>query len=146
MSRNILIASDHAGFPLKQSLSSHLTEKGYTVVDLGTNSLDSVDYPDFGQAAAKAILDGKAPTGIVICGTGIGISIAANRFKGIRCALCGDVETARLARQHNDANLLALSGRVLSPEQGRAIADAFLDTAFEGGRHQNRIIKIDNPS
>lgn len=146
MTQKILLAADHAGFLLKQSLVEFLQGKGYEVLDLGTNSGDSVDYPDFGHAAAKAILAGKAEQGIVICGTGIGISISANRHKGIRCALCGDVETAQMARQHNNANLLALAGRVLSPEQAEGIISAFLETPFEGGRHQNRIIKIDNPA
>ena len=145
MTQKIILAADHAGFPLKQSVQSFLVSKGYDVVDLGTNSLDSVDYPDFGHAAAHAILEGKAETGIIICGTGIGISISANRHKGIRCALCGDAETAELARRHNNANILALAGRVLSAEQAQSIISAFLDTEFEGGRHQNRIVKIDNP-
>lgn len=145
MTDKILLSSDHAGFPLKQALAETLRGQGHEVLDLGTYSGDSVDYPDFGQAAARAILDGTAPRGIVICGTGIGISIAANRFKGIRCALCGDVETAELARRHNDANLLALAGRSLSVEQAMPIVAAFLTTDFEGGRHQNRIVKIDNP-
>jgi len=146
MTHKIILAADHAGFPLKQSVMQLLQSKGYEVLDLGTNTGDSVDYPDFGQAAAKAILDGKAEQGIVICGTGIGISISANRFKGIRCALCGDVETAELARRHNNANMLALAGRSLSLEQAEKIISAFLDTEFEGGRHQNRIVKIDNPA
>lgn len=146
MTQNILLAADHAGFPLKQELASFLEKKGFSVIDLGTHSTDSVDYPDFGQAAAKAILAGKAEQGIIICGTGIGISISANRFKGIRAALCGDVETAKMARQHNNANILALAGRVLSAETAIEIVNAFLETAFEGGRHQNRIIKIDNPA
>jgi ribose 5-phosphate isomerase B len=146
MTRKILLAADHGGFSLKQHLALFLRGKHVEIVDLGTHSPDSVDYPDFGQAAAKAILDGKAECGIVICGTGIGISITANRFKGIRCALCSDVETAKMARLHNNANLLALGGRVLDPAVAEAIIEVFLTTEFEGGRHENRIVKIDNPA
>jgi ribose 5-phosphate isomerase B len=142
--KHLIIASDHAGFALKQHLIPFLQKNGFTVDDLGTNSTDSVDYPDFGQKAAKAILDKQAPLGIVICGTGIGISIAANRFNGIRCALCTDPDYARLSRQHNDANLLALSGRLMTPEEAEAVAMVFLTTEFEGGRHQGRIQKLDH--
>lgn len=138
-----MLASDHAGFPLKQSIATYLKEKGATILDLGTNSTDSVDYPDFAQAAAKAILQHKAGWGIVICGTGIGISIAANRFKGIRCALCCNAETAILARQHNNANLLALSGRMGDTNEAIAMVQAFAETPYEGGRHEKRLIKID---
>ncbi|MDB5478532.1 MAG: sugar-phosphate isomerase, RpiB/LacA/LacB family [Alphaproteobacteria bacterium] len=138
-----VIASDHAGFPLKQEVAAWLQGQDCPLLDLGTDSTNSVDYPDFGQAAAQAILNGNAVWGVVICGTGIGISISANRFKWIRCALCGDVETAMLARRHNDANLLALAGRVLSPDLARKIVQAFAETAFEGGRHQERVLKID---
>jgi ribose 5-phosphate isomerase B len=145
MTQKILIAADHGGFILKQHLLGFLQKTDAKIIDLGTDSLDAVDYPDFGQKAAKAILDGTAETGIVICGTGIGISITANRFKGIRCALCSDIETAKLSRQHNNANLLALGGRVLDPELAVKIVEAFLTTEFEGGRHENRIVKIDNP-
>lgn len=141
----LVLAADHAGFPMKSHLVSYLTGKGYHVIDLGTASGDSVDYPDYGQKAAKAILDGQAPLGIILCGSGIGISISANRFKGIRCALCHNEEFARLARQHNDANILALPGRFVTESEAEAIADAFLATPFEGGRHQNRVLKIDNP-
>lgn len=142
--KNIIIASDHAGFELKTVLTRFLQEKGYTVDDLGTNSADSVDYPDFGDKAAKAILDGKAPWGIIICGTGIGISIAANRHKGIRAAVAVNPQMATLARQHNNANLLALGARLVTPEQAIHIVSAFIDADFEGGRHQRRIDKLDN--
>jgi ribose 5-phosphate isomerase B len=145
MTQKILIAADHAGFVLKQHLLGFLQKNGFEVVDLGTYSTDSVDYSDYGHAAAKSILEGVADRGIVICGTGIGISIAANRFKGIHCAVINDVETAKLGRSHNNINLLALGGRVLDPTQAETIVDAFLTTPFEGGRHQNRIVKIDNP-
>ncbi len=145
MTQKIILAADHAGFPLKQSLVDFLQSKGFEIIDLGTNSSDSVDYPDYGHAAAHAILDGKAERGIIVCGTGIGISISANRHKGIRCALCHDAETAALSRQHNNANLLALAGRSLSAEEAQKVVTTFLETSFEGGRHQNRIVKIDNP-
>lgn len=141
--KHILIAADHAGFALKTHLIDSLTRQGFQVVDLGTESTESVDYPDYGHKAAKALLAGQAPLGIVICGTGIGISISANRFKGVRCALCHNSEFAALARQHNDANILALPGRFVSPEQADEIVTTFINTAFEGGRHQNRVLKID---
>jgi len=143
MTRNILIASDHAGFALKQHLVGFLQKNGFDVLDLGTDSLDSVDYPDFGKKAAEAVLAGKSALGIVICGSGIGISITANRYKGIRCALCWTPEIARLARHHNNANMLALAGRFTTPEEAEAIVKAFIEAEFEGGRHQNRIVKID---
>ncbi len=146
ITKPILLSADHAGFELKQHLKTFLEGKGYKTLDLGTNSTESVDYPDFGQKAAKAILAGDAELGIVICGTGIGISIAANRFKGIRCALCPTPDYAILARQHNNANLLALSGRLTPPDVAEAIVNAFLTTKFEGGRHEKRILKIDNPA
>ena len=145
MTQKILIAADHGGFILKQHLLGFLQKMPVEIVDLGTDSMDAVDYPDFGQRAAKTILEGKAELGIVICGTGIGISIAANRFKGIRCAVVTDVETAKLARQHNNANLLALGGRVIDPDLAVKIVEAFLSSEYEGGRHENRIVKIDNP-
>ena len=110
-SEAIVIASDHAGYELKEVLKQELTTMGYRVLDLGTGSTESVDYPDFGRAAAEAIADGRSSRGIIVCGTGIGISIAANRHPGIRAALCHDVETARLGREHNDANLLAICWR-----------------------------------
>lgn len=138
--KTIAIACDHAGFELKQSLIQHLKGRGdVTLVDLGTHSMDSVDYPDYGAAAAQAILDGKAELGIVICGTGIGISIAANRFKGIRSAPCHDVTSARLARQHNNANILAIGARLVGVAVACDCVDAFLDQSFQGGRHQRRV-------
>lgn len=143
--KTVLVASDHAGLELKNHLASFLEKHGYDVLDLGTGNNDSVDYPDYAHKAAACILDGKADAGVVICGTGIGISIAANRHKGIRCALCHNAEIARLARQHNNANLLALAGRFITPAEAEPVVTAFLETGFEGGRHENRILKIDNP-
>jgi ribose 5-phosphate isomerase B len=140
---HIIIAADHGGFDLKTHLVGFLKQEGFEVTDLGTANADAVDYPDFAQKAAKAILDGKASWGIIICGTGIGISIAANRIKGIRCALCTSPEMGRLARQHNNANLLALGGRTTTPADAEAIVKAFAEAEFEGGRHQNRVNKID---
>ncbi|MDD3045384.1 MAG: ribose 5-phosphate isomerase B [Candidatus Delongbacteria bacterium] len=141
-SKLIHIASDHGGFALKSEMIGLLKKKGYMIDDLGTYSEDSVDYPDLGKKAAEAVLaDGNF--GIIICGTGIGISIAANRVKGIRAALCHCPEYAELARKHNDANILALGGRFLDADTAEKIAEVFLNTGFEGGRHQRRIDLID---
>lgn len=141
-SEAIVIASDHAGYELKEVLKQELTTMGYRVLDLGTGSTESVDYPDFGRAAAEAIADGRSSRGIIVCGTGIGISIAANRHPGIRAALCHDVETARLGREHNDANLLALGGRTTDPETAKACLKTFLETPYDGGRHEPRVAKL----
>ncbi len=141
-SEAIVIASDHAGYELKEVLKQELTTMGYRVLDLGTGSTESVDYPDFGRAAAEAIADGRSSRGIIVCGTGIGISIAANRHHGIRAALCHDVETARLGREHNDANLLALGGRTTDPETAKACLKTFLETSYDGGRHEPRVAKL----
>jgi len=135
----IAIASDHGGFGLKEHLKNFLEEKGYKVVDLGTHSEDSVDYPVYGKACADAVISGVAEKGIVICGTGIGISIAANKGKGIRCALCTDIHMASMAKRHNDANILAMGGRTTDFETAEAITDMWLNTPFEGGRHQRRV-------
>jgi len=138
----IAIASDHAGFEYKDVLKRQLTEWGFEVLDLGTDSTASVDYPDFGRRLAKAVAEGKVRRGVVVCGTGIGISIAANREPAVRAALCHDVTSARLARAHNDANVLALGARTTGIEVARETLRAFLDTAFEGGRHQGRVAKL----
>ncbi|MBO6559077.1 MAG: ribose 5-phosphate isomerase B [Nisaea sp.] len=138
----IVIGSDHAGFSLKQVLIAHLKDKGWDVVDVGTHGLDSVDYPDFGGAVAKALKDGKGERGIVVCGTGIGISIAANRHAWVRAALCHDITSARLCREHNDANVLALGARLIGEEVAKDCVDVFLDTEFAGGRHQRRVDKL----
>ncbi|MBS28391.1 MAG: ribose 5-phosphate isomerase B [Alphaproteobacteria bacterium] len=139
----VALAADHAGFALKEELKAQLDERGITVLDLGTDSDASVDYPDFGRAVGEAVAAGKAGRGIVVCGTGIGISIAANRVAGVRAALCLDATSARLAREHNDANVLALGARLLGPEVVRDCVSAFLDTPFPGGeRHERRIGKL----
>lgn len=139
----IAIASDHGGFELKEKVKEHLRERNVKFVDLGTNSTESVDYPVYGKACAEAVASGKAERGIVICGTGIGISMAANKVKGIRCGLCTSVEMAKLTRQHNNANMLAMGGRILETETAFAIVDAFIDTQFERGRHKRRTDMLD---
>ncbi len=141
MSR-IALASDHAGFELKEILRDELEELGHEVLDLGTDSLDSVDYPDFGRKAAEAVAAGEAQAGVIVCGTGIGISIAANRVPGARTALCHDITTARLSREHNDANILALGARIIGTEIARDCVRTFLATPFAGGRHQRRVDKL----
>jgi ribose 5-phosphate isomerase B len=138
----IAIASDHAGFEYKDVLKRQLTDWGYGVLDLGTDSTASVDYPDFGRRLAQAVAEGKVRRGVIICGTGIGISIAANREPKVRAALCHDATSARLARQHNDANVLALGARLTGLEVARDTLRIFLDTEFEGGRHQGRVAKL----
>ena len=139
----IAVASDHGGFALKEEVKKHLMERGLEVLDLGTHSEESVDYPVYGKACGEAVASGKADLGIVVCGTGIGISIAANKVKGIRCGLCTSVEMARLTKQHNNANILALGGRTTEPELALKIVDEWLDTEFEGGRHQRRVDMLD---
>ncbi len=136
----VAIACDHGGFALKQALKAALPDVKW--LDLGTNSADSVDYPDFAGKLADAIKAGQAGRGILICGTGIGISIAANRHAHIRCALAHDVTGARLSRQHNDANVLAMGGRMIGDVLAKECVEIFLSTAFEGGRHQQRIDKL----
>ncbi len=139
----IAIASDHGGFALKNTVREHLKERGVKVVDLGTDSETSVDYPVYGKACGEAVAGGRADRGVVCCGSGIGISIAANKVKGVRCALCTSVEMARLSRQHNNANMIALGGRLTEPELALQIVDTWLDTEFEGGRHQRRTDMLD---
>ena len=138
----IALASDHAGFEMKEMLKAHLQELGHEALDLGTDSTASVDYPDFGFAMGEAIDAGLAERGIVICGTGIGISIAANRNKSVRAAKCDDVTGARLARQHNDANVLALGARLVGSEVAKDCLEVFLNTAYLGGRHAKRVAKL----
>lgn len=135
----IAIASDHGGFDLKEIIIDFLVKEGIEVSDLGTYSCESVDYPMFGKACALKVAEGHADRGIVVCGTGIGISIAANKVKGIRCALCTSTEMAELTRKHNDANILALGGRILDTETAIEITKTWLETEFEGGRHQRRV-------
>ena len=139
----IAVASDHGGFKLKEEVKAHLLERGLEVLDLGTNSEDSVDYPAYGKACGEAVVSGQADVGIVVCGSGIGISIAANKVKGVRCGLCTSVEMATLTKQHNNANVLALGGRTTETGLAMQIVDAWLDTEFEGGRHQRRVDMLD---
>ena len=135
----IALAADHAGFALKDDLVAWLTAAGHHVLDLGTNTSDSVDYPKLGSKLAKAIAAGEASKGIVVCGSGIGISIAVNRNPACRCALVNEPLSAALAREHNDANVLALGARLTGPDLARACVTAFLDTPFAGGRHSRRV-------
>ena len=139
----IALASDHGGFALKEAVKAHLLERGYEILDLGTDSEESVDYPVYGKACGEAVAGGKADLGVVVCGTGIGISIAANKVKGVRCGLCTSVEMARLTKQHNNANILALGGRTTEKKLALEIVDTWLDTDFEGGRHQRRVDMLD---
>ena len=138
----IAIAADHGGFELKNVIINHLTGKGHEVINLGNDTPDSVDYSDFAQKCAKEVLSGAVSFGIVVCGTGIGISIAANKINGIRCALCHSPETAALAKQHNNANIISLGGRTTTDEIALNIVDAFMEAEFEGGRHQRSVDKI----
>lgn len=141
-SETIAVASDHAGFALKQAVVELLRDEGFDVQDLGAHDQESVDYPDFADALAGAIADGPASRGVLVCGTGIGISIAANRHRHIRAALCQNSTDARLSRQHNDANVIALGARTLGPEVAADCVRIFLQTEFEGGRHQRRVSKM----
>ncbi|MBL8706437.1 MAG: ribose 5-phosphate isomerase B [Rhodospirillales bacterium] len=139
----IAIASDHAGFALKQVLKDRLQKDGFQPLDLGTDGPQSVDYPDFADKLAAALKDGRARRGVLVCGTGIGISIAANRHRHLRAALCHDTSSARLARQHNDANVLALGARLIGEEAALDTLQAFLTTGFDGGeRHERRVGKL----
>ena len=138
----IAMGSDHGGFALKQHLKTYLENKGCLVEDCGTDSTQSCDYPDFGRLAAEAVASGRCERGIVICTTGIGISISANKVRGIRCALCSEPLSAEMTQRHNDANMLALGGGMIGPNMAERIVDVFLSTAFEGGRHQRRVDKV----
>ncbi len=138
----IALAADHAGFPMKEMVKDYLAGKGYDILDLGTDSADSVDYPDYGHAMGEAMDSGRVKRGIVICGSGIGVSMAANRHASVRAALCTNGLMARLARQHNDANVLALGARIVGEEVAKNCVDEFLSTEFEGGRHQRRLEKL----
>jgi ribose 5-phosphate isomerase B len=138
----LAIGCDHAGFELKETIKNYLTGKGIEIIDKGTYSCDSVDYPDFAHAVSNAVVDKEVKFGILICGSGNGINMAANKHAGIRAALCWRKEVASLARQHNDANILTLPARYLSGDEGIEITDAFLSADFEGGRHANRVNKI----
>ncbi|HET6341030.1 MAG TPA: ribose 5-phosphate isomerase B [Gemmatimonadota bacterium] len=141
--RAILLAADHAGYDLKTELVKHLADLGWAPQDLGTDSPDSVDYPDYAARLSDAVSAGRAPVGVLICGAGIGMSIAANRVPGVRAANCLTEEMAALAREHNDANVLCLGSRLLQPTQAKKILWTFLETPFGGGRHQRRVEKIE---
>lgn len=135
----IALAADHGGFELKEAVKKHLASKGYEFIDFGTYSCESCDYPIFAKKAAEAVVSGECEKGIVICGTGVGISIAANKVHGIRCALVHDVFTAKATREHNDSNMLAMGGRVIGDGLAMMIVDTWLYTEFEGGRHLKRL-------
>lgn len=138
----ILLGSDHGGLELKESVKSLLEERGLGYEDCGTYSSDSVDYPDFGEKVARRVSSGEAEKGILFCGTGIGMSIIANKFPGVRAALATDLFTAQMAKEHNNANILVLGGRVLQKEQALSMVAVWLDSQFDGGRHQQRLDKI----
>ncbi|MBI5888614.1 MAG: ribose 5-phosphate isomerase B [Deltaproteobacteria bacterium] len=142
MDKKIAIASDHAGRELKDDLIDYLKELGAQVVDMGVNSNVSVDYPDYGSPLADRVSSGEIDKGVLICGTGIGMSILANKFKGVRAALVSDVYSARMSREHNDANVLVIGGRIVGKGLAREILKTWLTTKFEGGRHQRRLDKI----
>lgn len=143
MSERIPIASDHAGFEMKEKLAATLTELGYDVQDLGTNSPASTDYPDYAHPLAQEVSSGEVKRGVLLCGTGLGMSYVANRYPHVRAAVAWSPEIAELARKHNDANILVLPARCLSQEDGVKILKAWLDTPFEGGRHERRVEKIE---
>ncbi|MFN2525901.1 MAG: ribose 5-phosphate isomerase B [Actinomycetota bacterium] len=138
----IALGADHAGYPLKTAVVKHLVNLGHDVLDLGTDSESTVDYPPFCAAVGRAVVDGEADFGIVLGGSGQGEAIAANKVHGVRAALCLDEFTARLAREHNDANVLALGARIVAETFARSIVEVFLNTGFEGGRHERRLAKI----
>ena len=138
----IIIGSDHAGFLLKEAIKQYLADKGYAITDVGTDSTEPVDYPDFAAKVANRVSAGGFDRGILVCGSGAGMTIVANKFPHIRAALCLDVETARLSRLHNDTNILVLAGRRTDTESAKSITQMWLNTEFEGGRHQRRIDKI----
>jgi ribose 5-phosphate isomerase B len=143
MARPLLVASDHAGFELKEKLKAALARLGVAFEDLGPASAESVDYPDYARRVAAAVSRGEAQRGLLICGTGQGMAMTANRYRGVRAALPWDEATARLSREHNDANVLALGGRVLDADRAERILKVWLDTPFAGGRHERRVKKID---
>ena len=138
----ISMGSDHAGFPLKEHLKAYLTAQGHEVTDFGTHSTESCDYPDFGAPAAQALARGEVDRAVLVCSTGIGISMTANKIRGVRCALCSEPLSAELTRRHNNANCLALGGNLIGPGMAETIVDVFLNTPFDGGRHQRRVDKV----
>ncbi|MBW3086673.1 Ribose-5-phosphate isomerase B [Austwickia sp. TVS 96-490-7B] len=141
----IVVGSDHGAHELKNVVKAHLQQGGHEVVDVGSDSAERVDYPIYGHRAARQVADGHCDLGIVMCGTGIGIGLAANAVPGVRCAIVSEAYSARLARQHNDANMLALGGRVVAPEYATMIVDEFVTASFEGGRHAQRVDMIPDP-
>lgn len=143
MTTRIVLSSDHAAIALRQTIGTHLAQRGFEIEDLGPTSPESTHYPLHGQAAAKHVASGKADLGIILCGTGQGIMMAANKVPGIRCGVCSDVFSARMIRQHNDANMLALGARVIGEGLALEIVDAYVDAQFEGGRHATRVEMIE---
>lgn len=143
MTQKIAIAADHAGFQLKESVKSHLQTQGYEVLDVGCHSEERCDYPDYGAKAAKAVAEGKADRAVLVCGSGIGMCMAANKITGIRAAVLRSFDDARLSREHNDANVACLGGRITAVHQARSLLDVFLKTGFEGDRHVERVKKLD---
>lgn len=141
----IAVGADHAGFELKQRLKLRLAERGWEVFDCGTHGPESTDYPDWAAAVAARVAAGEAERGLLVCGTGVGMAIGANRRRGVRAVAAVDLYTARLARAHNDVNVLALGARIVAPPLAEALLDVFLDTPFEGGRHARRVEKLDGP-
>lgn len=138
----LFVGSDHAGFALKEQVRKHLEQAGHEVVDVGTHSEESVDYPDYARAVGEAVAAGDADFGVLVCGSGLGMEIAANKVDGVRAVQVMDTEMAKMSRMHNDANVVTLAGRYIEPATADAIVDTFLSTAFEGGRHQRRVDKI----
>lgn len=138
----VVVGSDHGGFELKEVLKKHLEDKGVDVTDVGAYDTNSVDYPDIAVKACEKVTSGECNFGVLVCGTGIGISIAANKVKGIRCALVSNEYCAQMTKRHNNANMLAFGGRVTGPDLAKNILDAYINAEFEGGRHQNRVDKI----
>lgn len=138
----IAFGADHAGFALKETLKAHVAGRGHEVLDLGTRSTDSVDYPDFGRAVGEAVAAGRAERGVVVCGSGIGIAIAANKVAGIRAGVPNDLFATHLMREHNDANVIAFGARLVAPPLAEAMLDLFLETPFAGGRHERRVKKL----
>ena len=143
MVSTVALGADHAGFELKEALKAWLIDSGYQVLDFGTHSPESVDYPDYASQVAEAVADHKVERGVLVCGTGIGMAIAANKMPGVRAALCSDLYTARMSREHNDANVLTLGGRLMGREMALDILRMWLESEFLGGRHQRRVDKID---
>ena len=139
----MIIGADHAGYPMKEKVKAFLQDRGITVEDVGTHSDESVDYTDFGKAVASKVSDGSFQRGILICGTGLGMSMVANRFPGVRAALANDLFSAIMSRRHNDSNVLAMGGRLIGDALALQLVEAWLETPFEGGRHQRRLEKMD---